>query len=161
MITLTRKMFTMVLSVVVYDHRLTLGQWAGAGIVFGGISVEAWVKRKGQSLVAADVLCLITFFRGPRKACSTGERKGKDQVTIDHTQLTTGSYWTPTELIPFIMTGYEILLKRVYNSGRLNRIELEETDKAPRKHGHRSVAIASSPSPSTNALLRSSSLIDC
>ncbi|KAG1834222.1 UDP-galactose transporter [Suillus variegatus] len=46
MITLTRKMFTMVLSVVVYDHRLTLGQWAGAGIVFGGISVEAWVKRK-------------------------------------------------------------------------------------------------------------------
>ncbi|KAG1765908.1 UDP-galactose transporter [Suillus occidentalis] len=46
MITLTRKMFTMVLSVVVYDHKLTLGQWAGAGIVFGGISVEAWVKRK-------------------------------------------------------------------------------------------------------------------
>ncbi|KAG2152993.1 UDP-galactose transporter [Suillus bovinus] len=46
MITLTRKMFTMVLSVIVYDHKLTLGQWAGAGIVFGGISVEAWVKRK-------------------------------------------------------------------------------------------------------------------
>jgi UDP-galactose transporter B1 len=46
MITLTRKMFTMVLSVVVYDHKLTFGQWAGAGIVFGGISVEAWVKRK-------------------------------------------------------------------------------------------------------------------
>lgn len=46
MITLTRKMFTMVLSVVVYDHKLTLGQWVGAGIVFGGISVEAWVKRK-------------------------------------------------------------------------------------------------------------------
>ncbi|KAG1840573.1 UDP-galactose transporter, partial [Suillus subalutaceus] len=46
MITLTRKMFTMVLSVVVYDHKLTVGQWVGAGIVFGGISVEAWVKRK-------------------------------------------------------------------------------------------------------------------
>lgn len=46
MITLTRKMFTMILSVVVYDHRLTLGQWAGAAIVFWGISVEAWVKRK-------------------------------------------------------------------------------------------------------------------
>jgi len=51
MITLTRKMFTMVLSVVVYDHKLTFGQWAGAGIVFAGISVEAWVKRKGQCLV--------------------------------------------------------------------------------------------------------------
>ncbi|KAL4073134.1 UAA transporter [Scleroderma yunnanense] len=45
-ITLTRKMFTMILSVVVYSHRLTLGQWLGAGIVFVGISVEAWVKRK-------------------------------------------------------------------------------------------------------------------
>ncbi|KAI6123455.1 UAA transporter family-domain-containing protein [Pisolithus croceorrhizus] len=45
-ITLTRKMFTMILSVVVYSHWLTAGQWVGATIVFAGISVEAWVKRK-------------------------------------------------------------------------------------------------------------------
>ncbi|KAG6336107.1 hypothetical protein ID866_2973 [Astraeus odoratus] len=45
-ITLTRKMFTMILSVVVYNHKLTLGQWLGAATVFAGISVEAWVKRK-------------------------------------------------------------------------------------------------------------------
>jgi len=45
-ITLTRKMFTMILSVIVYSHRLTSGQWLGAGIVFAGISVEAFVKRK-------------------------------------------------------------------------------------------------------------------
>ncbi|KAH7885098.1 UDP-galactose transporter [Phlebopus sp. FC_14] len=45
-ITLTRKMFTMILSVVVYNHKLTPGQWLGAGIVFAGISVEAYVKRK-------------------------------------------------------------------------------------------------------------------
>jgi len=45
-ITLTRKLFTMVLSVIVYNHKLTLGQWAGAAVVFAGISVEAWVKRK-------------------------------------------------------------------------------------------------------------------
>lgn len=45
-ITLTRKMFTMILSVMVYSHRLTPGQWIGAGIVFLGISIEAWVKRK-------------------------------------------------------------------------------------------------------------------
>ncbi|KAI0754907.1 UAA transporter [Daedaleopsis nitida] len=45
-ITLTRKLFTMLLSVVVYNHKLTPGQWAGAGVVFAGISVEAWVKRK-------------------------------------------------------------------------------------------------------------------
>ncbi|KAF8440900.1 UAA transporter family-domain-containing protein [Boletus edulis BED1] len=45
-ITLTRKMFTMILSVVVYNHKLTVGQWLGAAIVFAGISVEAFVKRK-------------------------------------------------------------------------------------------------------------------
>ncbi|KAI8986087.1 UDP-galactose transporter [Trametes punicea] len=45
-ITLTRKLFTMLLSVVVYNHKLTLGQWLGAAVVFAGISVEAWVKRK-------------------------------------------------------------------------------------------------------------------
>lgn len=45
-VTLTRKLFTMILSVVVYNHKLTYGQWLGAGIVFAGIGVEAWVKRK-------------------------------------------------------------------------------------------------------------------
>ncbi|KAF9488023.1 UAA transporter [Pleurotus eryngii] len=45
-ITLTRKLFTMLLSVVVYNHKLTPGQWLGAAVVFAGISVEAMVKRK-------------------------------------------------------------------------------------------------------------------
>ncbi|THH31177.1 hypothetical protein EUX98_g3008 [Antrodiella citrinella] len=45
-ITLTRKLFTMLLSVMVYNHKLTPGQWGGAAVVFAGISVEAWVKRK-------------------------------------------------------------------------------------------------------------------
>ncbi|TCD62305.1 UDP-galactose transporter [Steccherinum ochraceum] len=45
-ITLTRKLFTMLLSVIVYNHTLTTGQWGGAAVVFAGISVEAWVKRK-------------------------------------------------------------------------------------------------------------------
>lgn len=48
-ITLTRKLFTMLLSVIVYNHKLTLGQWFGAAVVFAGISVEAFVKRKGSS----------------------------------------------------------------------------------------------------------------
>ncbi|CCM01898.1 uncharacterized protein FIBRA_03969 [Fibroporia radiculosa] len=45
-ITLTRKLFTMLLSVFVYGHKLSAEQWLGAAIVFAGISVEAWVKRK-------------------------------------------------------------------------------------------------------------------
>ena len=38
----------MLLSVVVYNHKLTGGQWLGAAVVFSGISVEAFVKRKGS-----------------------------------------------------------------------------------------------------------------
>jgi len=45
-ITLTRKLFTMLLSVAVYKHKLTPGQWLGAAVVFAGISVEAFVKKK-------------------------------------------------------------------------------------------------------------------
>ena len=48
----------MILSVVVYNHKLTLGQWAGAAVVFAGIGVEASVKRKGDSLdLPAAVTC--------------------------------------------------------------------------------------------------------
>ncbi|EJC97988.1 UAA transporter [Fomitiporia mediterranea MF3/22] len=45
-ITLTRKLFTMILSVIIYNHKLTRGQWSGAAVVFAGISVEAWIKRR-------------------------------------------------------------------------------------------------------------------
>ncbi|VDB85557.1 unnamed protein product [Peniophora sp. CBMAI 1063] len=45
-VTLTRKLFTMLLSVVVYRHTLASGQWAGAAVVFAGIALEAWVKRR-------------------------------------------------------------------------------------------------------------------
>ena len=42
----------MLLSVFVYNHKLNQGQWAGAGVVFTGISVEAWVKRQGKNKLA-------------------------------------------------------------------------------------------------------------
>ncbi|WRT63417.1 uncharacterized protein IL334_000322 [Kwoniella shivajii] len=46
MVTVTRKLFTMLLSVFVFDHRLTKGQWLGVAVVFGGIGVEAGMKRR-------------------------------------------------------------------------------------------------------------------
>jgi UDP-galactose transporter B1 len=52
LVTITRKLFTMVLSVMIYSHTLTLGQWFGAAVVFAGISIEAWVKRRGLSFHA-------------------------------------------------------------------------------------------------------------
>jgi UDP-galactose transporter B1 len=45
-VTVTRKMFTMILSVVAFGHRLTEMQWLGVGLVFGGIGVEAAIQRR-------------------------------------------------------------------------------------------------------------------
>jgi UDP-galactose transporter B1 len=46
MVTVTRKLFTMLLSVLVFEHTLTSGQWMGVAVVFGGIAVEAGMKRR-------------------------------------------------------------------------------------------------------------------
>lgn len=44
-ITVTRKMLTMLLSVVWFGHSLGLGQWVGVSLVFGGVGAEAMVGR--------------------------------------------------------------------------------------------------------------------
>lgn len=43
-VTVTRKMFSMLLSVVWFNHKLTNGQWLGVLAVFGGIGAEAYIK---------------------------------------------------------------------------------------------------------------------
>lgn len=48
-VTLTRKMFTMLLSVVWFNHALTPGQCVGVALVFGGISAEAFFKKQDDS----------------------------------------------------------------------------------------------------------------
>lgn len=45
-VTVTRKMLTMLLSVVWFGKRLTVGQWAGVGLVFAGVGGEALVERR-------------------------------------------------------------------------------------------------------------------
>ncbi|EPQ26879.1 uncharacterized protein PFL1_05514 [Pseudozyma flocculosa PF-1] len=45
-ITVTRKLFTMLLSVVVYNHQLSALQWVGVAVVFAGIGLEAREKRR-------------------------------------------------------------------------------------------------------------------
>ncbi|KAI1363718.1 solute carrier family 35 member B1 [Xylaria arbuscula] len=45
-VTVTRKMFTMILSVVAFGHRLTQMQVLGVGLVFGGIGAEAAIARR-------------------------------------------------------------------------------------------------------------------
>ncbi|KAF2824826.1 UAA transporter [Ophiobolus disseminans] len=44
-VTVTRKMLSMLVSVVLFGHVVTGMQWVGVGLVFGGIGAEAAVKR--------------------------------------------------------------------------------------------------------------------
>lgn len=45
-ITVTRKMMTMLLSVFLFDHSLSVGQWGAVGVVFAAIGIEAEFKRR-------------------------------------------------------------------------------------------------------------------
>jgi hypothetical protein len=70
----------MLLSVVVYNHKLSRGQWLGAGVVFAGISVEAFVKRTGQFDGIPRLACiLIAPCRCTSETRYRGERKGDYQ----------------------------------------------------------------------------------
>ncbi|KAF9409385.1 UDP-galactose transporter [Podila epigama] len=44
-VTVTRKLFTILLSVFAYGHMLNISQWLMVGVVFSGIGLEAHVKR--------------------------------------------------------------------------------------------------------------------
>ncbi|KAM7223807.1 UAA transporter family domain containing protein [Rhypophila decipiens] len=48
-VNVTRKMFTMILSVLAFGHRLTNMQWLGVGLVFGGIGIEGAIARREKA----------------------------------------------------------------------------------------------------------------
>ena len=49
-VTVTRKMLTMIISVLWFGHRLTGMQWVGVALVFGGIGVEAELSKREKRL---------------------------------------------------------------------------------------------------------------
>ncbi|KAK9246948.1 UAA transporter [Lipomyces tetrasporus] len=56
-VTVTRKMMSMLLSVVWFNHKLTPGQWAGVVMVFGGVGAEALMKYfEKKSRVGKDAV---------------------------------------------------------------------------------------------------------
>ncbi|KAK5085009.1 UDP-galactose transporter [Exophiala xenobiotica] len=55
-VTVTRKMLTMVLSVVWYGKRLTGMQWAGVALVFSGVAAEAWLSQAEKKAKAKEQL---------------------------------------------------------------------------------------------------------
>ena len=48
-VTVTRKMLTMMLSVVWFGHRLSGMQWLGVGLVFGGVGAEGVIQRREKA----------------------------------------------------------------------------------------------------------------
>lgn len=48
-VTVTRKMLTMMLSVVWFGHKLTEMQWFGVALVFGGVGAEAIIQRREKA----------------------------------------------------------------------------------------------------------------
>ena len=52
-VTVTRKMLTMILSVVWFGHKLGGKQWLGVGLVFGGIGAEAYIGKREKAAKAA------------------------------------------------------------------------------------------------------------
>jgi solute carrier family 35 (UDP-galactose transporter), member B1 len=52
-VTVTRKMFTMILSVLWFGHKLSGMQWVGVALVFGGIGVEGIIQRREKSMKEA------------------------------------------------------------------------------------------------------------
>jgi solute carrier family 35 (UDP-galactose transporter), member B1 len=53
-VTVTRKMLTMLLSVVWFGKRLTPGQWLGVALVFGGVGAEGWEKKREKRRKEAE-----------------------------------------------------------------------------------------------------------
>ncbi|OQO03173.1 hypothetical protein B0A48_11428 [Cryoendolithus antarcticus] len=48
-VTVTRKMLTMIISVLWFGHRLSAMQWVGVGCVFGGIAIEAELGKREKA----------------------------------------------------------------------------------------------------------------
>ncbi|PGH17324.1 hypothetical protein AJ79_01208 [Helicocarpus griseus UAMH5409] len=53
-VTVTRKMLTMLLSVVWFGHRLSGGQWLGVGLVFGGVGAEGLMQKREKAKKLAE-----------------------------------------------------------------------------------------------------------
>ncbi len=73
----------MLLSVIVYNHTLTKGQWLGAAVVFSGISVEAFVKRKSAAfnLLLLELILICHCSCSP-EASHRREGNGENQIFV-------------------------------------------------------------------------------
>ncbi|KAL6453170.1 PFA3 Palmitoyltransferase PFA3 [Candida maltosa Xu316] len=57
--TVTRKMLSMILSVILFGHFLTIEQWLGVSLVFGGIGYEALIKLQQKRATKSKIIELL------------------------------------------------------------------------------------------------------
>jgi len=53
-VTVTRKMVSMILSVFAFGHSLSMMQWLGVGLVFGGVGGEAEMSRRKKEAAKVE-----------------------------------------------------------------------------------------------------------
>ena len=53
-VTVTRKMLTMMLSVVWFGHRLSSSQWFGVALVFTGVGAEGYMQKREKDVRAKE-----------------------------------------------------------------------------------------------------------
>lgn len=66
-VTVTRKMVSMILSVFAFGHSLSPMQWAGVGLVFGGVGAEAEMNRRMKEASKAKVKEAAGIVDGEKK----------------------------------------------------------------------------------------------
>ncbi|KAJ2961415.1 hypothetical protein NQZ79_g3397 [Umbelopsis isabellina] len=83
-VTVTRKLFTMLLSVVWFKHDLNPGQWYGVALVFLSIGLEAYIKMNGSKSKDAAV---------PKKAHSSQHAKAHNGLSALNSQTLRGGHY--------------------------------------------------------------------
>lgn len=78
-VTVTRKMLTMVLSVLWFGHKIVGMQWLGVGLVFGGIGAEAVMNRKEKNRKAEALKARVLSEAGQDRKVAA-EKEGKKEL---------------------------------------------------------------------------------
>lgn len=76
-VTVTRKMFSILLSAFWFNHAFSLGQWMAVGLVFLGIGLEAYMKRRESAIKRARLTESKGLLKNGKKV-RRSTRKKKD-----------------------------------------------------------------------------------
>lgn len=88
-VTVTRKLFTILLSVVAYGHKLNPQQWIMVAVVFSGIGLEAYVKRSEKLAKISSSLSVSLEKSMEESTISSAEKHTSGITTTTTRQRTT------------------------------------------------------------------------